>query len=69
MNERLLTYEDFAETLGISLRTAIRLRDSGAIRSVKLGRLVRFKQSEVEAFIERGCVPATLTRRPERIMS
>ena len=52
MPEKLLDFEGLCETLRVSRRTAIRLRDNGSIPSVKIGRLVRFRQSDMDRFIE-----------------
>jgi len=64
--DKLLTFEDLTEVLSVSRRTAIRLRDNGSIPAVKIGRSVRFRLSDIQAFIERGGVPHRLTEVPRR---
>ena len=41
-----------ADQLGITTRTLYRLIDGGKIPAYKFGRVIRLRQSEVEAFIE-----------------
>jgi len=65
MEDRLLTFADLTQVLSVSRRTAIRLRDNGTIPSVKIGRAVRFRLSDVERFIETG-IPHFRTQAPTR---
>ncbi len=44
--------KETAEVLGISLRTIYRLVDDGQLPAYQIGRVIRFKRDEVEAFIE-----------------
>ncbi|NNN12705.1 MAG: helix-turn-helix domain-containing protein [Acidimicrobiaceae bacterium] len=44
--------KETAEMLGISLRTIYRLVDDGQLPAYQIGRVIRFKRDEVEAFIE-----------------
>ncbi len=44
--------KETAELLGISLRTTYRLVDDGQLPAYQIGRVIRFKRDEVEAFIE-----------------
>lgn len=41
-----------ADYLGITLRTLYRLIDAGEVPAYKFGRVIRLKQTEVDAFIE-----------------
>ena len=66
MEDRLLTFADLTQVLSVSRRTAIRLRDNGTIPSVKIGRAVRFRLSDIQRFIESGGVPHRLTEGPRR---
>ena len=43
---------DAARQLGITTRTLYRLIDEGEIRAYKLGRVIRLKLSDVEAFLD-----------------
>jgi excisionase family DNA binding protein len=51
---RLLSRDDVAECLGASVSTVLRLERRGELPHIKLGRLVRFKPTDVEALIERA---------------
>ena len=51
--ESLMTAADVAEVLAVpSSRTVDRLRKSGELRAVRVGRGYRFDRRDVEAFIE-----------------
>lgn len=41
-----------SERLGITLRTLYRFIDEGAIPAYKFGRVIRVKESDVDAFVE-----------------
>ena len=47
-----LSTREAAGQLGITTRTLYRLIDSGQLPAYKFGRVIRLKESEVEAFIE-----------------
>jgi len=49
--ERLFTPENIAEHLQVSLRTVRRLIDSGKIRTLRVGRLVRITPAALEAYM------------------
>ncbi len=57
MNERLLmTVDDVAEMLRMGARSIWRFRDMGKMpESVSLGKSVRWKRCDVEAWISAGC--------------
>lgn len=57
MAMRLLTAEDLAEMLRVSTYHAYDLLRRGAIPTVRLGRLVRVREEDVRAFIERSSQP------------
>jgi excisionase family DNA binding protein len=48
--ERLLTTDDVAVILGVSVRTIRRLVASGQLRPVYVGRLPRFTEAEIQAY-------------------
>jgi excisionase family DNA binding protein len=51
---RLLTRADLSERLQISKRTISRMLSSGELpRPAKIGRLVRWRESDIAQFIER----------------
>ena len=47
-----LSTREAAGQLGITTRTLYRLIDSGQLPAYKFGRVIRLKESEVEAFVE-----------------
>ena len=50
-----------AEYLGITPRTLYRFIDEGLVDGYRFGRVIRLKQTDVEAFIERSRIePGTL---------
>lgn len=52
----LLSAEALGELLGCSARHVRRVSEGGAFpRPLKLGRLVRWRRSDVDKWIERGC--------------
>ena len=58
---KLRNKTDVCEILGVSIRGLDRLIAGGKIRIVKVGRLTKISQAEVDAFIERnshGGLPA-----------
>jgi|LSQX01.2.fsa_nt_gb excisionase family DNA binding protein len=59
MTKALLTAEELAVKLGVSKDTIRRWRRSGKLPSVKLGeRMIRFRPSDVEAFLQTNQEPA-----------
>lgn len=54
--DRLLTVEEAAEQLNVSVRNVREHIYRRRLPIVKVGRLVRIEQSELQAFIERGRV-------------
>jgi excisionase family DNA binding protein len=56
----LMTVEDLAKLLHVSVRTVWRLRRNESLpRPVKIGGGVRWRISDVRAWIEQGCKPET----------
>jgi excisionase family DNA binding protein len=47
-----LSTNEACERLGVTLRTLYRLVDEGQIPGYKIGRLIRLKADEVDAFVE-----------------
>ena len=54
----LLTLAQAAEYLNVSERTVLRCRYERRLPFVKLGRSLRFKRADLDAFIEAGHHPA-----------
>jgi len=52
--EKLLTTQEVADYLGLTRRTIYTFVQEGTLRAVKVGREWRIKESELEAFINRG---------------
>jgi predicted DNA-binding transcriptional regulator AlpA len=50
--ERLVTLTELAQRLGVSLNTARRIRTQ--LRPVRIGRHIRYPESEISEFILRG---------------
>ncbi len=57
-DDPLLTIQEVADALGVTLRKARRMIEWNEIEYVKLNRLVRVRRSAVERVIEAGTVPA-----------
>lgn len=53
MPETLLTIEQVAEQLQVSVRTVRRIMDADELKGFKIGKRWRFTQSEVEAYLKR----------------
>ncbi|MDX9823280.1 MAG: helix-turn-helix domain-containing protein [Syntrophales bacterium] len=53
-NENLLTIEELSEYLNIKRKTLYSKLESGEIPHYKIGRLVRFRMGEVDAWLERS---------------
>ncbi len=49
---RWMSTRETSARLGVTLRTLYRFIDEGQIPAYKLGRVIRLKESDVEAFIE-----------------
>lgn len=56
-----LSTTEVRDRLGITLRTLYRLIDEGQIPAFKIGRVIRMKEEDVDAFLERSRIaPGTL---------
>ncbi|MBW7863584.1 MAG: helix-turn-helix domain-containing protein [Candidatus Hydrogenedens sp.] len=63
MTEKLLDVAALAELLGCSERGVWRWRDSGRLPApVTLGRLVRWREGDIQAWIQAGCPDVRRTR-------
>ena len=51
--EKLLTYEQVAELLGVTPRTVFKLVAEGELRAARLGGSVRFDPADLRAYIDR----------------
>lgn len=62
---RLLTVEDLAKLLHVSVRTVWRLRRNAALPPpLKIGGGVRWRMGDVSAWLEQGCPQAPDQARP-----
>ena len=52
VEERWIGTAEASERLGVTLRTLYRLVDEGKLPAYKIGRVIRLKDADVEAFIE-----------------
>jgi excisionase family DNA binding protein len=52
VSERLVTARELAEQLGLSPSTVLDMWERGELPAFKIGRAVRFRPSEVEAWLE-----------------
>lgn len=51
-SNRLISVEEVAKYLGISKRTVYRLHEAGQLPAYRIGRLLRFKEGEIEEYLE-----------------
>lgn len=49
---RWMSTRETAQRLGVTLRTLYRFIDEGQIAAYKLGRVIRLKEQDVDAFLE-----------------
>ena len=56
MNEILLTSKEVAEHLKCTERTIQNLRDRGELEFVRIGRLIRYTQHQLENYLEKQTV-------------
>jgi len=54
--DRLLTREEVAAQLGVSLRTVARLADTDELPRVRIGRAVRFRERDVAGIVASGAL-------------
>lgn len=58
---RWMSTKAAAEHLGVNLRTLYRFIDEGDLAAYKFGRVIRLKEDDVDAFVERSRIaPGTL---------
>jgi len=57
VEEKILNIKEAAEKLGVKVNTLYSWVNFRKIEYVKVGRLVKFKQSSIEKFINDNCVP------------
>ena len=63
-NFLMLTEQQVAELLGVSVHGVKKVAGKGLISYVKIGKTIRFEQAEVEAFIERNTQKSRVDSEP-----
>ncbi|MEW5924343.1 MAG: helix-turn-helix domain-containing protein [Candidatus Zixiibacteriota bacterium] len=63
--EKLLTPQEIAEVLGVQPSTIYQWTHQGYIPHIKLGKLLRFRQSDVLEWLDRISSPGRKTRKFE----
>lgn len=63
MTARLLTLAQVAEQLAVSLRTVERLVARGELAVVRVGRQVRVRPQDMDAYLDAARLPTTAERR------
>ena len=53
-NDRLLRVDEAAQVLACSPRLVWRLREQGALKAVKIGRVTRFRRSDIQRLVDEG---------------
>ena len=66
--ERLLSARELAELLGFSASTVVDWAEAGKVPAFKLGGRLRFRVSEVEAWLERSRLEPSVARRPSEVL-
>ena len=61
--DKLLTPQEIAALLGVAESTIYQWTHQEFIPHIKLGRFVRFKQKQVEEWVEKRSVEGRLTRK------
>jgi len=61
--QKLLTAEEMAEVLQVKLSTIYKWTHEGFVPHLKLGKFVRFRESEVLAWLEKRSEKGRVTRR------
>lgn len=65
--QKLINAAHVAERLGCSQRHVWRMRDAGKMPApITLGRMVRWRDTEVSEWISGGCRPVRQTLKPRR---
>jgi excisionase family DNA binding protein len=57
MTDRLLTAAEVADFLGVSIDTVLDWHEAGELPSYKVGRAVRFRREELDAWLESKRTP------------
>jgi excisionase family DNA binding protein len=66
VTERLLTARELGQLLGFSAATIVDWSEGGKLPAFKIGGRLRFRESEVEAWLEERRQPTR--REPEKVL-
>jgi len=66
--QQLLTPEEIAEVLQVKLSTIYKWTHEGFIPRIKVGKFVRFRESEVMDWLEKRSEKGRATRRPDVVL-
>jgi excisionase family DNA binding protein len=69
LSDPLLTQEEAAELLGVKERFIRRLVQERRISHIKIGRHIRIRQSQLEAFVQTNSRPATDGFAPPQLLA
>jgi len=61
--DKLLTTQEIAEVLGVKPSTIYQYTHQGYIPHVKIGKFVRFREKDVERWVERKANSGRITRK------
>lgn len=67
--EELLTLDGAADYLSVSKPTLYRMLDRGEVKGAKVGRQWRFRQSDLDGYLERGPVAMALSTVPLEVVN
>jgi excisionase family DNA binding protein len=68
VSERLLTARELADYLGFSAATIVDWAEAGKLPVFKIGGRLRFRASEVEAWLQERRLEQPSRREPERVL-
>lgn len=64
MSEQIYNKQQFAERLGVSVRTVNNLMKAGKVKPCKVGRLVKFRESHVKQALDACDTSLQKPRKP-----
>lgn len=67
-HEELFTLAETLKVLGVSKQTLYRLMERGALKGVKVGRQWRFRQADLDAYLNRGPAAQAVTTAPADVI-
>ena len=64
--DELLRIDEAASYLSVSQKTVRRLIDAGALKAIRIGRLLRIQHHEIERFVAAAASPADKPQQPTK---